>query len=59
MLFMTWRFNYVFKRTINGKKYKYTPKQMLDIMAKNSLKLGAKYHIRVVTAGLYLSLIHI
>lgn len=53
IIFMTWRFNYVFKRTINGKKYKYTPKQMLDIMAKNSLKLGAKYHTRVVTAGLY------
>lgn len=53
ILFMTWRFNYTFKRTIAGKKYKYTPKQMLDIMAKNSLKLGADYHTKVVTAGLY------
>lgn len=53
IIYMTWRFNYTFKRKVNGVVYKYTPKQMLDIMTKNSLKLGLNYKTKVVTAGLY------
>lgn len=53
MLFMTWRFNYTFKKETKQKKYKYTPKQMLNIMSKNSLKLAADYNIKVVPVGLY------
>lgn len=54
IIYMTWRFNYTFKRKIKGVVYKYTPKQMIDIMTKNSLKLGLNYGTKVVTAGLYL-----
>lgn len=53
IIYMTWRFNYTFKRKINGVAYEYTPKQMLDIMTKNSLKLGLNYGTKVVTAGLH------
>lgn len=53
MLFMTWRFNYTFTKKTKKKNYKYTPKQMLDIMSKNSLKIAADYNINAVTVGLY------
>ena len=53
ILFMTWRFNYNFEKKTKQKKYKYTPKQMLKILSKNSLKLSADYNVKVVTVGLY------
>lgn len=53
MLFMTWRFNYTFTKKTKDKNYKYTPKQMLNIMSKNALKISADYNVNVVTVGLY------
>ena len=53
ILFMTWRFNYTFTKKTKKKNYKYTPKQMLDILSKNSLKIEADYGVKVVTVGLY------
>lgn len=53
ILFMTWRFNYTFIRKTKKKKYKYTPKQMIDIMSKNCLKIAADYNVRVVPVGLF------
>lgn len=54
IIYMTWRYNYTFKKKIKGVKYRFTPKQMLNIMTKNSLKLGLNYGTKVVTAGLTL-----
>lgn len=53
ILFMTWRFNYTFTKKTDKKNYKYTPKQMINIMSKNSLKISADYNVKVVTVGLY------
>lgn len=53
ILFMTWRFNYTFTKKTKHKKYKYTSKQMLDVLSKNSLKIASDYNIKAVTVGLY------
>lgn len=53
ILFMTWRFNYTFTKKTKHTNYKYTPKQMLNVLSKNSLKLSADYNVKVITVGLY------